>query len=99
MGYAGSSMRFYGAAWDGERVKVGPLAPGLDLATHWKERNARYAIASCFDAFIVATENIQAHYKSIEAAAQEYQDHSEDDPHIQKDRRFHFMTYYIYLEQ
>ncbi len=87
-------MRFYGAAWDGERVKVGPLAPGLDLATHWKERNARYAIASCFDAFIVATENIQAHYKSIEAAAQANQAHSEYDPHIQKARGFPFLTSY-----
>ena len=28
----------------------------LDLATHWKERDDRHAIASCFDAFVIATE-------------------------------------------
>lgn len=27
--YAGSSMGFYGAAWDGERVQVEPFSPAL----------------------------------------------------------------------
>ena len=39
-------MGFYGAAWDGERVRVEPLSPRFDLAIHRKERNARHAIAS-----------------------------------------------------
>ena len=59
MGYAGSAMGFYGVAWDGERVKVEPLARGLDLTTHWKEVDTRRAIASCFDALVDAIANIQ----------------------------------------
>ena len=30
-------MGFYGAAWDGERVRVEPLSPRFDLAIHRKE--------------------------------------------------------------
>ena len=87
-------MGFYGAAWDGERVKVEPLAPGLDLATHWRERNGRHAIASCFDALVVATEHIQVHYRSIEAEARANQAHSAYDPHIQTARKYPFLTSY-----
>jgi serine/threonine protein kinase len=92
MGYAGSLLRFYGAAWDGERVKVEPLVPGLELATHWKERSARNAIASCFDAFVLAIENIQAHYGSIEAAAQANQAHLKYN--FQEARGYPFLTSY-----
>ena len=75
-------------------MKVEPLAPGLDLATHWKERNGRRAITSCFDALVVATENVQAHYKSIEAEARASQTHLGYDPHIQKVRKYLFLTSY-----
>ena len=91
-------MGFYGAAWDGNRVKVEPLAPGLDLTTHWKERNARNAIASCFDAFVVATKIIEAHYRSIMAWSQAWgrvcQVPMCYDPHIQKARMFPFLKSY-----
>jgi len=94
MGYAGSSIGFYGAAWDGKCVKVEPFAPGLDLATHSKESSARNAIASCFDAFVVATENIQSHYRFIEAEAQVNPAHSQYDPQIQEARGYPFLTSY-----
>ena len=89
-------MGFYGAAWDGERVKVEPLAPGLDLATHWRERNDRHAIASCFDALVLATKNIEAQYRSIKADADALanQVYSAYDPHIQTARKYPFLTSY-----
>ena len=46
MNYADSFWGFYGAAWDGRRVRVEPLTPLFNLSTHWKERKARNAIAS-----------------------------------------------------
>lgn len=95
MGYTGSLIGFYGIAWDGERVKVEPLTPGLDLATHWKEVDTRHAIASCFDALVDATKNIQAHYNSVEAKARETRYNPEYDLHVNKSRRFPFLTSYI----
>ena len=68
MGYAGPVMGFYGAVWDGDRAKVEPLGPLLDLTAHWMEEGDRGAMASYFDAFVLATENIQAHYESIAEA-------------------------------
>jgi hypothetical protein len=68
MGYAGPVMGFYGAVWDGDRAKVEPLGPLLDLTTHWMEEGARDAMASYFDAFVLATENIRAHYETIAEA-------------------------------
>lgn len=73
-------IEFYGAAWDGEGARVEPLALGLDLATHLKERNTGHTMASSFDAFVLAIENIQVHYGSIEAEAN--QAHPQYDPHI-----------------
>jgi len=94
MGYTGSAMGFYGAAWDGKRVKVEPLAPGLDLTTHWKEVATRRAIASCFDALVDAIANIQAHYESIDAEARATQPRSEYELHVHNARRYPFLTSY-----
>lgn len=51
------------------RVRVEPLTPILDLSTHSLESKAREAIASCFDALVLATRHIQAHYKKMAAEA------------------------------
>jgi hypothetical protein len=67
--YSGSYLAFYGALWNGERVRVEPLTPGFDLTTHWMETKTRDTIASSFDALVLAVENIQAHYDKIEAEA------------------------------
>jgi serine/threonine protein kinase len=76
-------------------VRVEPLALGLDLATHLKERNTRHTMASCFDAFVLAIENIQAHYGSIEAEAnQAHPQYDPHVPHIQKTRGYPFLTSY-----
>jgi hypothetical protein len=65
--YAGPYLGFYGALWDGKRVRVEPLTPLFDLTTHWRETKARSAIAASFDALMIAVESIEAHYNSIEA--------------------------------
>ena len=85
-------MVFYGAAWDGQHVKVEPLSPGLELTTNWTKRDARNAIASYFDAVIVAIETIQAHYVSIKTEARVTQAHSEHS--IQEARRYPSLTSY-----
>ena len=87
-------MVFYGAAWDGDRVRVEPLAPGIDLAIHWKDLNSRLAIASYFDAFVLATKNIEVHYKSIEAKARAHQTPLGCDPIVHKARQYPFVTSY-----
>lgn len=69
MVYAGLYLGFYGAAWDGKRVRVEPLTPLFDLSTHWRETKARYVIAASLDALMVAVDSIEAHYNSIEAQA------------------------------
>jgi hypothetical protein len=61
-----SGPYFYGALWDGDRVKVESLTAGFVLATHWRERKSREAIVSSLDEFLLAVDNIQAHRK-IEA--------------------------------
>lgn len=87
-------MGFYGAAWDGERVRVEPLSLRFDLATHWKEGNARYVIASCFDAFVIATETIQAHCGSIYAEALTNLPPPQYDRRLQKARGYPSLTSY-----
>ena len=88
MVYPGSSFGFYGAAWDGERVRTEPLTPNFDLVTHWSESDARHVIASSLDALVVAVDSIQAHYKSIEAEAKaklaplEHETSSSESPQI-----------------
>src|SRR5260221_10507271 len=94
MGYAGSAMVFYGAAWSGERVKVDPLAPGLDLTTHWKEVDTRPAIPSCFDALVDAIANIQAHYEPLDAEDRAIQPRSEYELHVHNAPRYPFLTSY-----
>jgi len=94
MGYAGPSVGFYGAAWDGQRARVEPLAPGLDLSTHWREKKARHAMASCFDAFVAAIEHIEAHYGSIAAEAMAVLPPLQYDNRLQKARRYPFLTSY-----
>ncbi|KAI0296624.1 hypothetical protein BC826DRAFT_967959 [Russula brevipes] len=64
-----SLLGFYGAVWDGDQVRAEPLTPVFDLSIHWRERSARHAIPSALDALVAAVNNIEAHYKSIEAAA------------------------------
>ena len=94
MKYAGTYMGFYGAAWDGNQVRVEPLAEGIDLATNWKRRNTRDAMASYFDAFVLVTKNIEEHYKSIEAKAQAHQTPLDYDPIVYKARQYPFLTSY-----
>ncbi|KAK2460464.1 hypothetical protein APHAL10511_007511 [Amanita phalloides] len=65
----GTYLGFYGALWDGKRIRVEPLTPLFDLSTHWRETKARCAIAASFDALLVAVNSIEAHYNSIEAEA------------------------------
>ncbi|KAF8349607.1 hypothetical protein F5887DRAFT_1279875 [Amanita rubescens] len=91
----GSYLGFYGAVWDGKRVRVEPLTPLLDLSTHWREAKARCAMAAAFDALPAAVDSIEAHYNSIEAEArvnptppQVY------DPDLQKARGYPFLTSY-----
>ncbi len=48
--YSGSYFAFYGALWDGDRVRVEPLTPGFDLA---RESKTRETIASSLDAFVL----------------------------------------------
>ncbi|KAI0252373.1 hypothetical protein BJV78DRAFT_350633 [Lactifluus subvellereus] len=91
----GSYLGFYGAAWDGVRVRVEPLTPIFDLSTHWRETKARHAIASSLDALIVAVRNIQAHYDAVEAEAKANPVPSREyDLHLQKARGYPFMTSY-----
>ena len=86
-------MGFYGAAWDGQRVRVEALAPGLDLATHWREANDRHAMASCFDAFVAAIKHIEAHYKSIAAEAMATPSEEYDD-RLQEARKYPYLASY-----
>jgi len=87
-------MGFYGAAWDGQRVRVEPLAPGLDLATHWREENDRHAMASCFNAFVAAVEHIEAHYRSIAAEAMATPPCQEYDDCLQEARKYPYLASY-----
>jgi thiamine kinase-like enzyme len=94
MAYAGSHLGFYGALWDGNRVRVEPLTPIFDLSTHWREKRARHAIASALDALMAAVDNIEAHYKSIQADAKANQFQWRTTLFLQKARGFPFMTSY-----
>ncbi|KAI0289256.1 hypothetical protein BC826DRAFT_1107124 [Russula brevipes] len=90
----GSLLGFYGAAWDGNRVRVEPLTHMYDLWNHGKEMSTTYAIASALDALMAAVDNIEAHYHSIEAEANEKPVPRKNDPRPQKARGFPFMTSY-----
>ena len=91
--YSGSYFAFYGALWDGDRVRVESLT-SVDLATHWRESKTREAIASSLDALMLAVENIQAHYNEIEAEAHVNPAPKPYNRHLQKARRFPFVTSY-----
>jgi hypothetical protein len=91
---SGSYFGFYGAIWDGDRVRVESLTPGFDLATHWKESNTREAIASSLDALVVAVRNIEDHYNQIEVEARDNPTPKPYHHHLQKARKFPFMTSY-----
>jgi thiamine kinase-like enzyme len=75
-------------------VRVESLTPCFDLATHWRESKTRNAIASGLDALKLAVENIRNHYNKIKAEAlvnpapKAYN-------HLQKARKFPFVTSYI----
>jgi len=64
-----SHIGFYGAIWDGKRVRVEPLTPLFDLSTHRMERDDRYAIASSLDALTLAACDLQAHYRALDTDA------------------------------
>ncbi|KAF8346740.1 hypothetical protein F5887DRAFT_1158236 [Amanita rubescens] len=91
----GSYLGFYGAVWDGKRVRVEPLTHIFDLSTHWKETKARWTIAASLDAFMVAANSIEAHYKSIEAEAKVNPTPPEGyNLDLQKARGYPFLTSY-----
>ncbi len=93
--HAGTYLGFYGAVWDGKRVRVEPLTPLFDLSTHWKETKARWTIAASLDAFMVAANSIEAHYKSIEAEAKVNPTPPEGyNLDLQKARGYPFLTSY-----
>jgi len=93
--YAGSYFAFYGAAWDGERVRVESLICPLDLATHWMESKSRAEMASSFDALVLTVNDIHAHYKKINAEAHATPAPKPYNQHLQKSRKFPFVTSYI----
>jgi hypothetical protein len=94
----GSYMGFYGAAWDGKRIRVEPLTPLFNLTIHWLDRKARNAIVSSLDAFVAAVNHIEAHYKSIQADAKAKPTRPKTyDPLLQKARFFPFKTSYKHL--
>jgi hypothetical protein len=99
MDYVGSYLEFYGAVWDGNRMRVEPLAPLFDLSIDWREKSARNAIASALDALMAAVDNIQAHYESIEANAKASPSPMVIDPRARKARGFPFVTSYEDDEQ
>ena len=75
-------------------MRVEPLI-SLDLAIHARESNARAVMASSFDAFMLAVENIQAYYTKIEAEANANPAPKPYKHHLQKGSGFPFMTSYI----
>ena len=93
--YSGSYFAFYGALWDGNRVRVESLTPAFDLATHGRESKTRNAIASSFDALQLAVENIRAHYSKIEAEARVNPAPKPYNRRLQKARNFPFVTSYV----
>jgi len=95
MVYAGLYLGFYGAVWDGKRVRVEPLTPLFDLSTHWWESKARCAIAATFDALMVAVDSIKIHHDSIKSEAKmNLTPPKEYDPDLQKARAHPFLTSY-----
>ncbi|KAF8339438.1 hypothetical protein F5887DRAFT_979972 [Amanita rubescens] len=90
----GPYLGFYGAVWDGKRVRVEPLTPLFDLSTHWRETKARCAIAASFDALMIAVNSIEAHYNSIEAEANVNSPPERYDRDLQKARGYPFLTSY-----
>lgn len=92
--YAGPYLGFYGAVWDGKHVRVEPLTPLFDLSTHWREANERFAIAASLDALVLAVNNIEAHYKSIEAEANVNFPPKRYDRDLQKARGYPFLSSY-----
>ncbi|KAF5345600.1 hypothetical protein D9756_011047 [Leucocoprinus leucothites] len=91
----GMFLGFYGAVWDGTRVRVESLTRPFDLTTHLLERTARLEIASALDAFVDAVKNIRAHYKSITTEAKANPDRSEHYNRINKARSYPFITSYM----
>ncbi|PFH48308.1 hypothetical protein AMATHDRAFT_42357 [Amanita thiersii Skay4041] len=86
---------FYGAVWDGTRVRVEPLTPLFDLSTHLREINTRFAMAATLDALRVAVDSINAHYNLIEAKAKANPILPKAyDPDLQKARGYPFLTSY-----
>ncbi|KAG6883758.1 hypothetical protein C0993_003959, partial [Termitomyces sp. T159_Od127] len=61
----GTHVGFYGAVWDGLRIRVEPLTRGFDLMTPWKEKEDRYKMASILDALVETARFIENHYASI----------------------------------
>ncbi|KAG6871545.1 hypothetical protein C0995_003426 [Termitomyces sp. Mi166 len=64
---SGSTLGFYGAIWDGQRVRVEPLCRGIDLIANWKELHARYEVAATLDALVEAVRLIKEHYALLKA--------------------------------
>jgi hypothetical protein len=93
--YSGSYLAFYGALWDGDRVRVEPLTPSFDLTTHWRESKTRDTMASSFDALVLAVENIQAHYDKIEAEAHVNPAPKPYNRQLQRALNFPFLTSYV----
>jgi serine/threonine protein kinase len=76
-------------------VRVESLIRPLDLATHWMESKSRAEMASSFDALVLSVNNIQVHYKKIKAEAHATPAPKPYNQHLQKSRKFPFVTSYI----
>jgi hypothetical protein len=74
-------------------VRAEPLTPLFDLSVHWR-RGAAHTIASALDALVAAINNIEAHYKAIDAAGKAKSASMKDGPRLQKARGFPFMSSY-----
>ena len=94
MASAASYMGFYGAIWDGDRVKVEPLTPLFDLSVHEMECDDRYTIASSLDALILAVRDLQVHYQALDAEARVNHAPLGYYSRLQKARGFPFLTSY-----
>jgi len=87
-------MGFYGAIWDGDRVKVEPLTPLFNLSTHRMEQDDRFAIASSLDALVAAAHNLTTHYQALDTEARANHVPSDYYSRLQKARGFPFLTSY-----
>jgi hypothetical protein len=86
-------LGFCGAVWDGNQVRAEPLTPLFDLSVHWR-RGAAHTIASALDALVAAINNIEAHYRAIEAAGRAKSASMKDGLRLQKARGFPFLSSY-----